>query len=480
MDQDTTPADGRQREPEFDHVPISRRRVDSLRPSPENDQLYRPVDTADPDFQALVNSVEEFGVREPLTVTRDGWIISGHRRYAAAKEASLEFVPVIVEPIRKDADHDEFLRLLREYNRQRIKTREELLREEIVSADPEEAYAALIAHREEKASIATDGSIDIRGKKTRATISKAKTPFLLAVTAIIGKRKRFWPLSDRAIHYGLLNDPPLIHASKSDSVYANDMASYRALVDLLTRARIAGLIPMEVIADDTRSATIWDTHPNVQSFVRAELDEFLKGYWRDLLQSQENHIEIVFEKLTVASIIKPLAAKYTIPCYPSRGYSSLPPRWELAERYRKSGKNRLILIAVSDFDPDGEEIAHSLARSLRDDFGIKKIDAFKAALTAEQVERFKLPPKIRAKKTSSNYKRFVDKHGHDAFELEALEPDVVQRVLTETIDQVLDIDAFYSELDEERSDAAYLAGVREYVHRQLWDMPDNLGDEEAP
>jgi len=64
--------------------------------------------------------------------------------------------------------------------------------------------------------------------------------------------------------------------------------------------------------------------------------------------------------------------------------------------------------------------------------------------------------------------------------LEALEPDVLQRVLTETIDQVLDIDAFNSELDEERSDAAYLAGVREYVHRQLWDMPDNLGDEEAP
>ncbi len=25
-------------------------------------------------------------------------------------------------------------------------------------------------------------------------------------------RRRFWPLSDRAIHYGLLNDPPLKHA----------------------------------------------------------------------------------------------------------------------------------------------------------------------------------------------------------------------------------------------------------------------------
>lgn len=52
---------------------------------------------------------------------------------------------------------------------------------------------------------------------------------------------------------------------------------------------------------------------------------------------------------------------------------------------------------VSDFDPDGEEIAHSFARSMRDDFGIQKVHAVKVALTGEQVHEFGLPRLMVAK-----------------------------------------------------------------------------------
>jgi hypothetical protein len=60
-----------------------------------------------------------------------------------------------------------------------------------------------------------------------------------------------------------------------------------------------------------------------------------------------------------------------------------------------------VLLIASDFDPDGEEIAHSFARSLRDDFGLEAIDAIKVALTAEHVAEFSLPPRLKAKHTSS-------------------------------------------------------------------------------
>lgn len=53
---------------------------------------------------------------------------------------------------------------------------------------------------------------------------------------ILAQRVEFWPLSDRSIHYALLNDPPLRHGGKPDAVYASDRASYHDLTNLLSRA----------------------------------------------------------------------------------------------------------------------------------------------------------------------------------------------------------------------------------------------------
>ena len=140
---------------------------------------------------------------------------------------------------------------------------------------------------------------------------------------------------------------------------------------------------------------------DTRGFIRKKLDAMFKGYWRNLMQSQPNHVEILGEKNTVGSILRPVALEYTIPLTIGRGYCSLPPRHAMAERFRASGKEKLILLVVSDFDPEGEDIAHSLARSLRDDFGIDTIHAVKIALTAKQVAAHKLPPMMKAKRKSS-------------------------------------------------------------------------------
>ena len=76
----------------------------------------------------------------------------------------------------------------------------------------------------------------------------------------------------------MLNDPPLIHAKKPDSKYANNLASYRALTDLLTRARLAGHISWNAIADETRTFTAWETSAEPAPFVKRELNDLLKGY----------------------------------------------------------------------------------------------------------------------------------------------------------------------------------------------------------
>ena len=56
------------------------------------------------------------------------------------------------------------------------------------------------------------------------------------VQHILAQRVESWPLSGRSIYYAPLNDPPLRHAGKPDSLYTNDRVSYHNPTDLLSRA----------------------------------------------------------------------------------------------------------------------------------------------------------------------------------------------------------------------------------------------------
>jgi hypothetical protein len=438
--------------------------VQEIRPSPKNDKLYKRIDPQDPDLMALVKSIRQHGVREPLVISSDGFIISGHRRFAAAKRAGLKTVPCRREHI----THDDptFVTLLREYNRQRVKSIDEIMREEIVSADPKVTYPNLLMHRAEAAKVKVEtGSIG--AYKHRAEITSAKRPFLDAIKGIIDRLIDYWPLSDRLIHYQLLNGPPLIHANKRLSIYRNDQKSYKALTELLTRARLFELIPMAAIHDPTRPVTTWDVFQSPGPFIRRELEKFLTGYWRNLQTTQPFHLEILGEKNTVASIIRPVAMDYTIPFTLGRGYSSLPPRYEMAQRFLRSGKDRLLLLVMADQDPEGDDIGRSFARSMRDDFKIREIEFIKVALTAAQVVELQLPPGPTAKEGSSRRKRFVKEHGENVYELEAVEPDELQDILRDTIENVLDMDLFRAEQEKEQQDSAYLSGICKTVHKML-------------
>jgi len=211
--------------------------INSIRPAPENVQVYKPTDRNDPDLLALAESIGKHGVQEPLVVTSDGYILSGHRRHAAARMAGLERVPCRVLRISREKHPEKVLRLLIEFNTQRVKTQQEMLREEVVRMNPEEEHRALVEYRETKSDLRVRRIKlgDIRG---RSALSDAKKPFLEAVQRIVEENKKWWPLSDRQIHYPLLNNPPLMHAGKPDSIYRNDRKCYKNLCDLLTRARL--------------------------------------------------------------------------------------------------------------------------------------------------------------------------------------------------------------------------------------------------
>ncbi|MDB6035215.1 MAG: Chromosome partitioning protein ParB [Verrucomicrobiales bacterium] len=455
-------------ETEIGQVPIQYLGWSKIKPSPENDLIYTPIDPEDPEMMRLSVSIGENGLMEPLVVTSDGFILSGHRRHRAAGWTSLDKLPCRVLPFKKTDDPDRFVRLLREFNRQRDKSIDEKLREELVTTNPEESYQSLIDHRRKSSALVVQ-PMELRGSKKRAEISPAKQPFLDAIEKVVMDLRKFWPISERQIHYNLLNNPPLTHASKPDSFYQNNKRSSKSLSELCTRARVAGLIPMEAIGDETRPIVLFDVHNDVRQFISRELDDLFRGYWRNLMRSQPNHIELLVEKNTLTGILRPIAAEYCIPMTSGRGFSSFPPRAAMAERFRRSGKDKLVLIIVSDLDPDGEQIAQSFAAYMRDDFDIK-IHPVKAAIRPEHATRFNIPTHLEAKKSSVNHAWFVRKYGNAAYEVEALKPEQLQQVVTETIDSLIDCDLFNAERELEKKDSAELEVRRKRVFSALGNL----------
>jgi hypothetical protein len=129
-------------------------------------------------------------------------------------------------------------------------------------------------------------------------------------------------------------------------------------------------------------------------------------------------------------------------------------------RFKASGKEKLIVLALSDLDPEGEDIAHSFARSMRDDLGVP-IVAKKVCLTYQQALERDLPQTFDIKKNSARYKKFAAKYGDRAHELEALPVAERSALLRQAIDEVIDVDAYNREIDAEAEDAARIHVMRQ-------------------
>ena len=299
--------------------------------------------------------------------------------------------------------------------------------------------------------------IDPEFVKARPEISGALNHLSKRVTSIIAKYADYWPLSVRQVHYRLLSLPPFVRNINTSERYQNDLDSYGALSGFLLRARINGLVPWEAIDDTTRPVSLGGGYDSPEQYYKVSWDVFLAFYSRKLLQSQPDHIEIVAEKLTVKSILSEVASKYTMPLTISRGFNSGTIKQKLFDRFERSGKSRFKLLMLSDLDPTGESIALDMVNCLRRDCGMdrEELEAYKVALTFEQVREFKLPPMMKAKGTDPSRKRFIEKHKKDdVFEPEALEPADLASLLDQAIAAVIDMELFNQELETEKADKA--------------------------
>ena len=102
----------------MNHTYFMKMKLSEISAHPENERIYTPNDLSD-----LEKSISSNGQLEPIAITKDNRIISGHRRYMSMRNLGLEECEVrIVKP------KNEVISII-EHNRYRIKTASDILNE---------------------------------------------------------------------------------------------------------------------------------------------------------------------------------------------------------------------------------------------------------------------------------------------------------------------------------------------------------------
>ncbi len=437
--------------------------VEKIKPSPENEELYGVIGfETDPALQSLMDSIRRLGLEEPLICTADYYILSGHRRFTAIDKLGWREVPVRFSKIRRTETTD-YHRLLAQYNPQRVKSVAAQLSEQFLQSTPYISRQQFLEREYRKEEVSAD-FINVEGTKLVEPIGERRTEFLEAAVSVINDLREFWPLTVRQVHYRLLNDPPLTQTTHNRSErwrYKNDLASYNKLSGLLVSARYLGHVPLSALDDPTRVSQGYEfgTWNSVADFIKEETDNFLTGYQRHRLEGQKNHVELLIEKNTLLNVVRPVTSKFMLSHSVNRGYGN-PSLWKkMEDRWRASGCRQLILLTISDHDPEGFDLIDDATRSLRDLHKVP-VEVVRVGLTMKQVQEQDARPAF-AKETSSRFDQYVKRTGTtECWEAEALDPEFLQSELHDAVLSVVEVEQLNAVQERQVEEQKQVGAIR--------------------
>ena len=201
------------------------------------------------------------------------------------------------------------------------------------------------------------------------------------VLEILEELSAYKPLTLRQVYYQLVGK----------GLIENKVSQYNMLSALLKWARIDGYISWNDIEDRVRAYHDLSGWHNSDNFIEASLRSFLKGYRRDLLQSQKKYLEIWIEKDALSTIFTRVAGDYTVPVVVCRGFSSVSFLNEFKGRLKRLKEKEPLMLYFGDFDPSGVEMLEAMKITLKDELGVNGITFKRIALLKNDIVKYRLP-----------------------------------------------------------------------------------------
>jgi hypothetical protein len=295
-----------------------------------------------------------------------------------------------------------------------------------------------------------------------------------------------FPLTLRQIYYRLV----------ASSLIRNKRSAYNQLSKTLVRARENGDVDDTRIEDRARQVLEGERGYHGPEEFTEVTEKWFKSlghqYNADLWADQDAFVEVWVEKDALSRVIAQAAERYRVTVCPSRGYSSYTYIKRMAVDGRFAGVDKpIIILDFRDHDPSGlqmtEDLQNRFAKygggigaAAKDLFGIDVSDIFRGsgiraeirkehpdaslglditvhrvALTIDQVKEYNLIPNP-TKLTDPRSQAYVAQYGDQCWELDAIEPRELQRIVKDAIEEHIDRDVWYSSLEQEQKDRTSL------------------------
>ena len=229
----------------------------------------------------------------------------------------------------------------------------------------------------------------------------------------------------------------------------NCMKTYGKLQRLINVGRLAGHIDWYAITDITRKVrqnSHWDSPASV---VQACIDQYQIDKW----ENQEYRPEVWIEKDALIGVIRTICNELDVSYFSCRGYTSQSEIWKAAQRllkYTHRGQTPIV-IHLGDHDPSGLDMTRDIRERLITFMmyeGVEPASVERIALNQDQISQYNPPPNP-TKLSDSRADWYISQHGYDCWELDALDPKVIEKLIEDAITDVVDIDLYNEDLQEE-------------------------------
>lgn len=223
------------------------------------------------------------------------------------------------------------------------------------------------------------------------------------------------------------------------AMIANKQSEYKRLGSIINDGRLAGLIDWDAIEDRTRQLRSLGHWSSPQDMLNVAADQYREDLWK----GQRRYMEIWIEKDALLGVVEPVCERWRVPYFACRGYASQSAHYEAGNRIMRDAvknKRRTLVLHLGDHDPSGIDMTRDNADRLemfsRSDAG-SVVDLKRIALNFDQVEQYGPPPNP-AKETDSRSDNYIRRFGRSSWELDALDPIVIDRLIDAEIRSVID------------------------------------------
>ena len=213
---------------------------------------------------------------------------------------------------------------------------------------------------------------------------------------------------------------------------ANKVKEYNRLKNIVSDARLAGLIDWNRIVDLTRELRQNAHWESPESIVGACAEQYAIDKWED----QPHRVEVWVEKDALRNVVERACTAIDVPFFVCRGYTSQSEMWSAAQRFIRWSKRgqEPIIFHLGDHDPSGIDMSRDIQERLNL-FGAD-VDVRRIALNMPQIEEFEPPPNP-AKETDSRFAAYMTEYGDESWELDALSPETLDGLIRRAVTAVL-------------------------------------------